>query len=146
MALSKYTLDDTGASKWKIALAVGGTMAAGAALYYLLFRDDKRKGIQAKTGRKKAADGGENKASSASPNIGTVADSAAKAEVVDTANLVSYLTMYIYFCFNYLLSVKSVNLTSYILHQRFFYDATRCENIKKYICYKRIAVHRVRII
>ncbi|KAK4290642.1 hypothetical protein Pmani_036470 [Petrolisthes manimaculis] len=81
MALSKYMLDETGAPKWKIALAVGGTVAAGVAVYYCLFRDTKKKAVQAKTVLKKAPAEVENSSG------GVSSPGSESANSVDVANL-----------------------------------------------------------
>ncbi|CAL4201712.1 unnamed protein product, partial [Meganyctiphanes norvegica] len=56
MALSKYASDETGLPKWQIALAVGGTLVAGAGIYYFLLRGDSGKGKAPKTKPKKTTD------------------------------------------------------------------------------------------
>lgn len=82
MALSKYTSNETGIPKWQIALAIGGTVAATAGIYYFLFRDSSKKGSQTKTQSKKSRD---STGSVASPP--SEAESTGKAD--DAANLVS---------------------------------------------------------
>lgn len=74
MALSKIQ-EETGLPKWKVALAVGGTLAAGYAMYYFVFRQPSKKQDKSKTIPKQPSE--ETVESLASPN----------AE--DTANLVS---------------------------------------------------------
>ncbi|XP_071552993.1 mitochondrial import receptor subunit TOM70-like isoform X2 [Panulirus ornatus] len=56
MALSKYTTEQTGVPNWKIALAVGGTLAAGVAIYYFLIRETSKKGGGSKTATDKSPD------------------------------------------------------------------------------------------
>lgn len=80
MALSKYTSNATGIPKWQIALAVGGTVAATAGIYYFLIRDSSKKGSQTKTQSKKSRD---STVSGGSP--ANEAESAGKAD--DAANL-----------------------------------------------------------
>lgn len=72
MALSKVQ-GDTGFPKLKVALAVGGTLAAGYAMYYFMFRQPGKKEDKSKTIPKQSSDETE---SLASPNTD------------DTANLV----------------------------------------------------------
>lgn len=64
MALSKVQ-DDTGLPKWKVALAVGGTLAAGYAMYYFIFKQPSEKQEKKKTIPKQTSDETE---SLASPN------------------------------------------------------------------------------
>lgn len=73
MALSKVQ-DDTGLPKWKVALAVGGTLAAGYAMYYFIFKQPSEKQEKKKTIPKQTSDETE---SLTSPNT------------EDTAHLVS---------------------------------------------------------
>ncbi|KAK7017978.1 Mitochondrial import receptor subunit TOM70, partial [Halocaridina rubra] len=78
MALSKYTTEDTGMPKWQIALAVGGALAASAALYFYVIKDTPKKGKHGKTKSKKASDSVD---SATSPN------SKDDLGAVDTANM-----------------------------------------------------------
>ena len=55
MALSKVQ-DDTGLPKWKVALAVGGTLAAGYAMYYFIFKQPSEKQEKKKTIPKQTSD------------------------------------------------------------------------------------------
>ncbi|MPC95155.1 hypothetical protein E2C01_090352 [Portunus trituberculatus] len=64
MALSKVQ-DDTGLPKWKVALAVGGTLAAGYAMYYFIFKQPSEKQEKKKTIPKQTSDEAE---SLTSPN------------------------------------------------------------------------------
>ena len=48
MALSKVQLE-SGLPKWKVALAVGGTLAAGYAMYYFVFKQPSKKQEKRKT-------------------------------------------------------------------------------------------------
>lgn len=56
MALSKCSSEETGVPKWQIALALGGTLAAGAGIYYFFVKETSKKGGRAKTSAKKSPD------------------------------------------------------------------------------------------
>lgn len=64
MALSKVQ-EEAGLPKWKVALAVGGTLAAGYAMYHFMFRQSGKKQDKSKTTPKQSSEETE---SLASPN------------------------------------------------------------------------------